>query len=68
MAVNWYMHLHAAVVLVCLLVAGVEGAVGGAWIDMSHPFSNDTIYWPGNRRFSLTNVFKGQHPNGFWYV
>ena len=54
--------------MLCLNVAGAQGAVGGAWIDMSHPFSNDTIYWPGNRRFSLTNVFKGHHPNGFWYV
>ena len=43
----------AAVVnlLLRLNVEGVQGTQGGAWIDMSHPFSNDTIYWPRNRRF-----------------
>ena len=42
--------------LTCLSVESVEGAVGGAWIDMSHPFSNTRITYESGRRQAAARV------------
>jgi kynurenine formamidase len=37
------------------------------WVDLTHDFSSETIYWPTARPFVLDSVFKGPTPGGFWY-
>lgn len=37
------------------------------WVDLSHDFSSETIYWPTARSFQLDSVFQGPTPGGFWY-
>ena len=37
------------------------------WVDLSHEFSSETIYWPTARSFELDSVFKGPTPGGYWY-
>ena len=39
----------------------------GQWIDLSHDFSSDTIYWPTAEGFKLTTVFKGPTEKGYFY-
>lgn len=45
----------------------VGGFPGGQWIDLSHDFSDETIYWVTAEPFRRTTVAEGQTPNGFYY-
>lgn len=40
----------------------------GNWIDLSHEFSFDTIYWPTANGFEHTVDFKGMTPKGYFYA
>src|SRR5262245_20302690 len=37
------------------------------WIDLTHTFDENTIYWPTAGRFELTRDSKGMTPGGYWY-
>ncbi len=39
----------------------------GQWIDLSHDFSDETIYWVTAEPFRRTTVAKGQTPGGYYY-
>lgn len=39
----------------------------GRWIDLSHPFDNNTIYWPTSPSFKLDTVSEGITSKGFYY-
>jgi len=41
---------------------------GGKWIDLSHDFSVETIYWPTARRFELAEVAHGMTGRGYFYA
>lgn len=43
-------------------------ALNGQWIDLSHDFSAETIYWPTADGFEKTTVFEGQTDKGFYYT
>ena len=60
--------------LLPLLLAGCSGTpaardpfAGRRWIDLSHEFSSETIYWPTAMPFRLDSVFRGQTPGGWHY-
>jgi kynurenine formamidase len=36
-------------------------------IDLSHVFSDETIYWVTSEEFKLDTVFNGQTPKGYYY-
>ena len=38
------------------------------FIDMTFPFSEDAIYWPTDKPFTPTVVFKGISDGGWWYA
>jgi kynurenine formamidase len=40
----------------------------GAWVDLTHDFSSETIYWPTSDPFVLETVFQGRTDKGFFYV
>ncbi len=40
----------------------------GQWIDLTHAFSEDTIYWPTADLFKKTVVFHGHTEAGFYYT
>jgi len=40
----------------------------GKWIDLSHEFSSETIYWPTEDSFSHDTVFAGITPKGYYYT
>ena len=37
------------------------------WIDLSYPFNNETIYWPGSKSFNHTVVFANFTDAGFYF-
>ncbi len=39
---------------------------GVEWVDLTHDFGAETIYWPTARRFTLERVFAGPTPAGHW--
>ncbi len=40
----------------------------GQWIDLTHNFSEETIYWPTADTFKKTTVFHGHTDAGFYYT
>ena len=43
------------------------GFPAGQWIDLSHDFSSDTVYWVTAEPFKRTTVAEGQTPGGYYY-
>lgn len=41
---------------------------GGRWIDLTHEFSSQTLYWPTAEGFTLDTEFHGQTPKGYFYA
>jgi len=39
----------------------------GQWIDLSHDFSDETIYWVTAEPFTRTTVAEGKTPQGYYY-
>lgn len=37
-------------------------------VDMTYPFSEDTLHWPTAKAFQLEKVNEGMTPGGFWYA
>lgn len=40
----------------------------GKWIDLTHDFSSDTVYWPTGEGFKLEKVYEGQTEKGYYYA
>ncbi len=38
--------------------------MSGTWIDLSHDYSSETIYWPTAKRFELQVESAGRTPAG----
>lgn len=39
----------------------------GHWVDLTHPFSAATLYWPNAEHFKLEKVFDGETARGYHY-
>lgn len=48
-------------------VAGVFDGSGGRWVDLTHAFSAEAVYWPTARPFALDTVAFGVTPGGWFY-
>lgn len=40
----------------------------GQWVDLSHDYSENTLYWPTADGFSKQTVFEGQTEGGWYYT
>lgn len=40
----------------------------GRWVDLTHEFSFETLYWPTADGFALESEFKGVTPGGYFYA
>lgn len=36
------------------------------FIDLTHPYDNSTIYWPGSQKFVFTKKTAGYRRDGTW--
>ena len=57
--------LAAAAAALALPVAA-QDISSGRWVDLTHPFNEDSVYWPTADTFELEEVFHG-HTEGGWY-
>lgn len=68
-------------VLAGFALASIGGAIAGdstreraaasalkGLVDLSHPFNEQTIYWPTAERFTLTEVAEGETEGGWYYA
>ena len=39
----------------------------GEWIDLTHDFSSETVYWPTADLFKLEEVYRGYTERGYYY-
>ena len=39
----------------------------GRWVDLTHAFSSETIYWPNAEHFKLEKVYDGHAAGGYHY-
>lgn len=54
--------------LTALQPATAEGPFVGRWFDLTHDFSEETIYWPTADAFKKTEVFHGHTEAGYFYA
>jgi kynurenine formamidase len=55
----------------CAAVHGAAPAdpfAGGRWVDLTHDYAADTLYWPTADGFALEVEFKGVTPQGYFYA
>lgn len=63
--------MKRSLLLVAALLAGcatdpfAPGA--GHWVDLSHAYSQETLYWPTSEPFAMDTVFEGDDPGGYFY-
>lgn len=58
------------ITLACLLTIGCTkqpGFPAGQWVDLSHDFSAQTVYWPTSEPFTMETVAEGVTEKGFYY-
>lgn len=60
--------LLASVLLPVLHSATADSSSVGKWVDLTHDFSEETIYWPTADTFKKTDVFHGHTEAGFYYA
>jgi len=49
-------------------LTNAEDFFNGQWVDLTHEFSEDSIYWPTADTFKKTTVFSGHTDGGFYYT
>ena len=65
---------YAACVLVLTIATGTPKVLlgqnfsNGHWVDLTHTFSPDAIYWPTAKGFEHETVFEGITEKGFYYT
>ena len=63
--------LRSCAILALLLMAGCStkqtALPPGEWIDLSHGFSSETLYWPTAEPFKLQTVSAGMTDKGYYY-
>ncbi|MCE5333143.1 MAG: cyclase family protein [Desulfobacteraceae bacterium] len=57
-----------AAVLFLAAAAPLTAASKEQFVDMTFPFSEDSIYWPTDKPFTPKTVFKGFSDAGWWYA
>ncbi len=54
--------------LLAMCVQSEEWSLGeGRWVDLTHEFSEETLYWPTSDTFQKDTVFVGHTDEGFYY-
>jgi kynurenine formamidase len=56
-----------AVFLLAPVAATGDGFGRGQWMDLTHPFNQQSIYWPTATPFAKTTVFDGRTEAGYHY-
>lgn len=49
-------------------IAAVFDGRGGSWVDLTHAFSSESVYWPTAETFTLEQVAYGPTDGGYFYA
>lgn len=49
-------------------LSAADNFFNGEWIDLTHEFSEETIYWPTEEPLNKTTVFEGYTDGGYFYT
>ncbi len=60
--------LSLLLIVITSPVAVAGDLLKGQWIDLTHAYSEETIYWPTSEQFTKTTVFHGHTQNGYFYT
>lgn len=64
-----YASLPLALLAAGLLTAAPDRpSASGTWVDLTHAFGPETLYWPTEETFELETRFQGFTPAGYFYV
>ena len=66
----YFRHLLVALIFLggsAPAVVFAEPFSAGRWVDLSHDFAADTIYWPTADKFAKSTVFEGETDKGYFY-
>ncbi len=47
--------------------ASAQDISAGRWVDLTHAFSENSVYWPTAKMFKKTEVFHGRTDGGWFY-
>jgi len=67
MTKNYFIILFTLFTVLTIISCQKRTIPNGEWIDLTHDFSSETIYWPTAEGFELIRVFKGQTEKGYFY-
>jgi len=59
--------IAALLTAMSLRPAAAQDLSKGHWVDLSHTFSEETIYWPTATGFTHETVFRGMTEKGYYY-
>ncbi|WP_082859188.1 cyclase family protein [Microbulbifer sp. Q7] len=65
--------MFSPTVYICALLFSIPGLLSaadfpqGRWVDLSHDFSADTLFWPTADKFAKSTVFAGETDKGYYY-
>jgi kynurenine formamidase len=54
-------------VCIMLMASSLHAIDEKKLVDMTYPFSAETLHWPTAKPFNLETVNEGRTPQGFWY-
>ena len=57
----------SAAALLLALPASAQDLASGQWIDLTHPFNAESVYWPTAKMFEVEEVFEGATEGGWYY-
>lgn len=66
-----FFRVYSLAALALVLSASAAGSppfAGGQWIDLTHDYSTNTLYWPTAKGFNLEVEAHGQTPQGYFYA
>lgn len=67
MLYRWMFGTLLALALMCGCSTKRNALPAGEWIDLSHSFSSETLYWPTAEPFKLDTVSAGMTDKGYYY-
>jgi kynurenine formamidase len=57
----------SAVAVILALSALAQDLSSGRWVDLTHPFNAQSVYWPTAKMFEKEEVFAGRTEGGYYY-
>ena len=64
---NIYYLLSILLSIIITACAQVDITSHGTWVDLTHDFAEDTIYWPTSPTFHKETIYEGQTDKGYYY-